>query len=396
MENESLPHHCQPCTNRVNSELSRMTSVLSRQNSHPSSSGAPQPQTYSGEYYQEVHPLPKLESLDEWCVLPIARHDSHPQTTTQLQLSDIELGPTWTTEQTYPEAMNGRVEPTSVLEDFALSPFAASNPVSGNCSTYYYFGEGGTRSPWPLPSEFAHCRPLMLVGEDEEASNDKPYAVLIYEALMQAPGHRMLLRDIYEWFRLNTSKPHESGSNGWQNSIRHNLSMNKAFENDRDHSHGHSRKANSAWILTKDAVKNGVQSTTRYRKTGGAKRSLASQVPAIQRQRSGAKGGRAARRAARQRRQERSFVSDRPPSGSPATPSYSDVSNYHKFEYHNLQPAIRSWPMTPVEGNHNLGDDVLQDASLSPLSPRDYKVQHRRFGDESLYVQSLLLRSTGS
>lgn len=63
--------------------------------------------------------------------------------------------------------------------------------------------------------------------EDEAGNFDKPYAQLIYEALMQAPGHRMLLRDIYEWFQNNTRKPRESGTNGWQNSIRHNLSMNQ-------------------------------------------------------------------------------------------------------------------------------------------------------------------------
>jgi Forkhead domain len=63
--------------------------------------------------------------------------------------------------------------------------------------------------------------------EEEEASRDKPYARLIHEALMQAPGHRMMLREIYDWFVQNTTKPSESGTNGWQNSIRHNLSMNQ-------------------------------------------------------------------------------------------------------------------------------------------------------------------------
>ncbi len=63
--------------------------------------------------------------------------------------------------------------------------------------------------------------------DEEEGSGDKPYARLIHEALMQAPGHRMMLREIYDWFVQNTTKPSESGTNGWQNSIRHNLSMNQ-------------------------------------------------------------------------------------------------------------------------------------------------------------------------
>ena len=68
-------------------------------------------------------------------------------------------------------------------------------------------------------------------NEEEDVSDGKPYARLIYEALVQAPAHRMRLRDIYEWFEQNTNKPRESGSNGWQNSIRHNLSMNKVCRN---------------------------------------------------------------------------------------------------------------------------------------------------------------------
>ena len=65
------------------------------------------------------------------------------------------------------------------------------------------------------------------LDDDEEVSGGKPYAQLIQECLLQSPGHRMMLRDIYDWFERNTTKPRESGGNGWQNSIRHNLSMNK-------------------------------------------------------------------------------------------------------------------------------------------------------------------------
>lgn len=158
--------------------------------------------------------------------------------------------------------------------------------------------------------------------EKEGSLNDKPYAQLIYEALMQAPGHRMLLRDIYDWFRDNTKKAEESGSNGWQNSIRHNLSMNhvrglpritsirangvQAFENDKSDPAANrgARKANSVWVLTEHAIRNGVQSTTRYRKHNPCKKGMGSKAPAIQRQRSGARGGRAARRAKLLKRSE--------------------------------------------------------------------------------------------
>lgn len=68
--------------------------------------------------------------------------------------------------------------------------------------------------------------PCRRQGEQEDLPS-KPYARLIYEALMQAQGHRMSLRDIYQWFTDHTTKPQQSRGKGWQNSIRHNLSMNK-------------------------------------------------------------------------------------------------------------------------------------------------------------------------
>lgn len=45
------------------------------------------------------------------------------------------------------------------------------------------------------------------------------------------------------------------------------------------------------WRLTEEAVTNSIQSTTRYQKQMNYKKSVASDPPAPQRQRSGAKGG---------------------------------------------------------------------------------------------------------
>ena len=53
----------------------------------------------------------------------------------------------------------------------------------------------------------------------------EPYARLIHRAFMSCPGRPMTLQEIYQWFRENTDKD-KSESKGWQNSIRHNLSMN--------------------------------------------------------------------------------------------------------------------------------------------------------------------------
>ena len=60
----------------------------------------------------------------------------------------------------------------------------------------------------------------------DPTENAEPYAQLIYRALKEAPGHGMVLKDIYDWFEKNTDKAKNPLSKGWQNSIRHNLSMN--------------------------------------------------------------------------------------------------------------------------------------------------------------------------
>lgn len=74
----------------------------------------------------------------------------------------------------------------------------------------------GTERSAPLDSE----------SESEGKQGEPPYAKLIYRALMDAPEHQMVLKDIYEWIAHNTDKARDPAFKGWQNSVRHNLSMN--------------------------------------------------------------------------------------------------------------------------------------------------------------------------
>lgn len=55
------------------------------------------------------------------------------------------------------------------------------------------------------------------------------YASLIGMALLRSSDRRLTLADIYQWISDNF-KYYKKGDVGWQNSIRHNLSLNKAFE----------------------------------------------------------------------------------------------------------------------------------------------------------------------
>lgn len=63
-------------------------------------------------------------------------------------------------------------------------------------------------------------------GAGAEDEWDLPYAKLIERALREAPGHRMVLQDIYEWFKQRRPAKCNDRTGGWKNSIRHNLSMN--------------------------------------------------------------------------------------------------------------------------------------------------------------------------
>ena len=68
--------------------------------------------------------------------------------------------------------------------------------------------------------------PMDSGSESEGKQGEPPYAKLIYRALMEAPDHQMVLKDIYEWIAQNTNKARDPAFKGWQNSVRHNLSMN--------------------------------------------------------------------------------------------------------------------------------------------------------------------------
>ena len=64
-------------------------------------------------------------------------------------------------------------------------------------------------------------------AEDIDVQDDEiPYAQLIYKALMSVPSKTMILSEIYRYFRENIPRFAKTRTKGWQNSIRHNLSMN--------------------------------------------------------------------------------------------------------------------------------------------------------------------------
>lgn len=143
----------------------------------------------------------------------------------------ISRGINYTLSQPMPRSMEYQV-PVPTYSSGFVSPTTTSPSLSFMSSP----GQHYPHPVWPrstlTPPPEDNAASMIDDAEEKEEPYDRPYAQLIYAALLQAPGHRMLLRDIYDWFVQNTKKPRESGTNGWQNSIRHNLSMNQVCKVD--------------------------------------------------------------------------------------------------------------------------------------------------------------------
>lgn len=64
--------------------------------------------------------------------------------------------------------------------------------------------------------------------EDDGTKPPYSYATLIGMSILRAPNRRLTLAQIYKWIS-DTFSYYKNTDPGWQNSIRHNLSLNKAF-----------------------------------------------------------------------------------------------------------------------------------------------------------------------
>lgn len=64
--------------------------------------------------------------------------------------------------------------------------------------------------------------------EDDGTKPPYSYATLIGMSILRAPNRRLTLAQIYKWIS-DTFAYYKNSDAGWQNSIRHNLSLNKAF-----------------------------------------------------------------------------------------------------------------------------------------------------------------------
>ncbi|KAI9781006.1 MAG: hypothetical protein M1816_002603 [Peltula sp. TS41687] len=261
-----------------------------RQSFAPIDAASSCPRIYSNELDLTYFPNPDSEA------------EAYPPTSYLMDPQKHELYMDPTRQQTFnPSSLAGSqletIPPSTTQPDgddldrhMSLPPEQTSSPTSSEESECPKKNVTDVEKDGSPPSHSKKTK------EEVDSEENEPYSQLIYRALKDAPENKMVLKEIYQWFMDHTDKSKNPSKKGWQNSIRHNLSMNGAFKKvEQDPASGDSKKG-FVWVLEPSALSEGVKSTTRYRKPGPVKKSGRSDSPALQRQVSGRKGGQASRR----------------------------------------------------------------------------------------------------
>ncbi|KAK3842704.1 MAG: hypothetical protein J3R72DRAFT_125204 [Linnemannia gamsii] len=111
-----------------------------------------------------------------------------------------------------------------------LSPVSVTSPTSSATSPTST-SSTSSKKKTSSSSKKASAGVSAAGGDNAPSKFPKPtqsYSFLITTAILESPTSQLTLNEIYEWVMLHYPW-YRTAINGWKNSIRHNLSLNKAF-----------------------------------------------------------------------------------------------------------------------------------------------------------------------